>query len=554
MQHDPVFIGVDVGTGSARAGIFRANGEMLASARHDIRLWRDTGKHAEQSSDDIWLAVCHAVRSAVFEARIVPERIAGVGFDAACSLVLLSPAGRPVSVSDSGDPARNVIVWMDHRAEPEASIINQTGHRILRHVGNNMSPEMQLPKLLWLKKNRPESYAATGHFFDLADYLTWRATGSLIRSTCTLTCKWAYDGANASWPSDFLTLIDLEDHVADRFARIGQDIALPGTALPGGLCRAASEDLGLRAGTPVGSGIIDAHAGGIGTLGGKGTDPAGQIAYVFGTSACLMATTREPVFTPGIWGPYYDAMIPGQWLNEGGQSLAGDAIRHCVETHPAFPDAKAKASIDGVAPLKWIERAILNHQDGSEAVMNSAFELHLVPEFLGNRSPHADPAARALIAGLDMETGISGLLRVYAAAVRSVAYGARQTIGALRSRGLPIESVVISGGAAASPLLRQWVADAVNLPVNVPECTEPVLLGAAMLGASACNHYASLLDAADAMVRTKSILYPDPRFQDMHRRGFAAFEDLQATGKRLRAIMEPNSKHSNVDEFSHLIS
>lgn len=154
-----LFLGVDVGTGSARAGLFDVQGTMLASAKEDIQLFREAGDIAEQSSEDIWDAVCRAVRRAVKEADASPETIAGVGFDATCSLVVLGEGGTPLSVSRTGEPARNIIVWMDHRATAQAERINKGGHPVLRYVGGTISPEMETPKLLWLAEEMPETFA-----------------------------------------------------------------------------------------------------------------------------------------------------------------------------------------------------------------------------------------------------------------------------------------------------------------------------------------------------------------------------------------------------------
>ncbi|HVL21514.1 MAG TPA: FGGY family carbohydrate kinase, partial [Amaricoccus sp.] len=152
------FLGIDVGTGSARAGVFDAAGTMKAAAKHDIRIWREPGAIVEQSSADIWAAVCASVRAALAEAAIDPAEIGGVGFDATCSLVVLGPGGAPLPVGPSGDPARDVIVWMDHRAVAQAERINAGGHDVLRFVGGVISPEMETPKLLWLAERMPASF------------------------------------------------------------------------------------------------------------------------------------------------------------------------------------------------------------------------------------------------------------------------------------------------------------------------------------------------------------------------------------------------------------
>ncbi|RWG35136.1 FGGY family pentulose kinase, partial [Mesorhizobium sp.] len=321
------FIGIDIGTGSARAGVFDEAGAMLASAKADIATWHAEGHIVEQSSKDIWRAVATTVREAVSLAGISAQSVHGIGFDATCSLVVLGPGGEPLTVSPSGDPERNIIVWMDHRATEQARRINGTGEDVLRYVGGTISPEMETPKLLWLAENMPRTFAAAWQFMDLADFLTWRATGSLARSTCTVTCKWTYLAHEARWDDGYFRKVGLGALADEEFARIGTEVVAPGSALPNGLRSKAAAELGLLPGTPVAAGMIDAHAGGIGSVGARGGagDVATRMAYVFGTSACTMTTTEHAAFVPGVWGPYFSAMVPGLWLNEGGQSAAGAA-------------------------------------------------------------------------------------------------------------------------------------------------------------------------------------------------------------------------------------
>src|SRR5690606_36223455 len=107
-------------------GLFDRDGRMVAADKRDIALWREGAAIAEQSSNDIWSAVCEAVRGAVAKAGIEPSLVAGIGFDATCSLVVLGDGGRPLPVGRSGNPERNIIVWMDHRAIEQAERINAT--------------------------------------------------------------------------------------------------------------------------------------------------------------------------------------------------------------------------------------------------------------------------------------------------------------------------------------------------------------------------------------------------------------------------------------------
>ena len=542
---EPAFIGVDVGTTSARAGIFTADGTLLATARQPIAIWHEAGDIVEQSSPDIWTACTEAVRAVLKEAGQSPSTVRGIGFDATCSLVVLDRGGNPLSVSGSGDPRRNVIVWMDHRAIAQADRINETGDEVLRYVGGIISPEMETPKLLWLKEHLPATYHGAGHFFDLADYLTYRATGITTRSMCTLTCKWTYLAHERRWSRRYFERIGLGELLADNCEKIGGEIAEPGVALGDGLLPESAAALGLLPGTPVGAALIDAHTGGIGTVGAEGADgePVNvldRLAYIMGTSACIMATTETPRFVPGVWGPYFSGMIPGLWLNEGGQSAAGAGIEHLVRSHPAYPEAAAAAKAAHMSLLDFLERrAVARFQTvGETAVL--ARNTHVLPEFLGNRSPHADPNARAVIAGLDLDCDLDSLERLFVSGLCGLAYGLADVVDVMRAHTIPCRMMVISGGASRSPVVRQIMADTTGLTVALPATPEPVLLGAAMLGAVAGGAFASLRDAMQAMSRLGPVTRATPamtRFHSAKRRVYALMRQFE---KDSRTAMRAN--------------
>ena len=495
-------IGVDVGTGSARAGVFDADGHLLGTDKADITVHRAGDGRIEQSSAEIWSAVCTAVRGAVAAATVAPERIGGMGFDATCSLVVLGAGGASLPVGDPDLADRDVIVWMDHRALDQAARINATGHAVLDYVGGRISPEMQTPKLLWLKENRPEVFDRAWQFFDMTDWLGWRATDSTARSVCTLTCKWTYLAHESRWDDSYFREIGLGELADEEFARIGTEILQPGTTLGRGLTARAARDLGLPEGTAVGAGLIDAHAGGIGTVGAEGGGGAeANLAYVFGTSSCTMTTTADPVFVPGVWGPYYSAMVPGTWLNEGGQSAAGAAIDQLIRFHPHAPEAFGQAEAAGMSLPAWLaERCAERAADPAE-VVSLVRGRHVVPEVLGNRAPHADPNTRAVIAGIGMADGLDDLVSLYAASLCGLGYGLRQIVEAQAERGIDLARIVLSGGAGRTAFVRQLLADTAGMEVSIPATGEPVLLGSAMLGAVACGTHPNIEAAMGAMSR-----------------------------------------------------
>lgn len=532
---DPHYvIGVDVGTGSARAGIFELTGRMVSSAKHDITLFRASGSIVEQSSAEIWSAVCDAVKGALSQAAVPPDRIAGIGFDATCSLVVLGSGGQSLPVGPSEHAERDTIVWMDHRAVTQAQRINATDHEVLKYVGGRISPEMETPKLLWLLENKPEVFAAAWQFFDLTDFLTWRATGDLSRSTCTVTCKWTYLAHERRWDESYFRTVGLGVLADEAFARIGQNVVDPGTPLGAGLTAAAAAALGLQVGTPVATGVIDAHAGGIGTVGADGHAES-CLAYVFGTSSCTMTTTRRPVFVPGVWGPYFSAMVPDAWLNEGGQSVAGAAIEHLLSMHPAAPDARRRAHDAGQSLPELLAGLATQAAASLSDAVALVDGLHVVPEFLGNRAPLADPQARAVIAGLGMDDDLESLIALYVAGLCGIGYGLRQIIEAQADAGAPIERVVISGGAGRSDLVRQLLADATGKAVLATRAEEPVMLGAAMLGAVAGGLFDGVQSAMVGMSQISRRHEPAAgTVAACHEARFRAFKQLQAVAREIR--------------------
>lgn len=525
----PYVIGVDVGTASARAAIFDLGGRLVASAAHPIQVFRPRADHVEQSSRDIWRSVCRAVRECLSTTALDPGRIAGVSFGATCSLVLLDDADQPLTASLDGDPEHNVIVWMDHRATAEAEAINATGHRVLEYVGGRISPEMQPPKLMWLKTYLPATWARARRCFDLADYLVYEACHEDVRSVCTVVCKWTYLGHEAErggWDRSFFDAIDLSDLFAPN--RAGERVQPLGTRA-GGLTASAARALGLREGTTVGVGIIDAHAGGIGSLGmaaDGGRVSQSQLertlALIGGTSSCHMATSPEPRFVEGVWGPYYGAMIPGLWLTEGGQSATGALLDHMIDNHAYAPQLKREAQERRVTVYELLNRRVseLAEVNGTETTA----DLHVLPDFHGNRSPRADPHARGGVSGLTLDSSLDSLVRLYLATIQAIAYGTRHIIEVLNSSGYRIERIHACGGGTKNPLWMQQHADATNCGIYVAHASEPVLLGAGILAAVAARQYGSIVEAMGAMSPRADAIVPCASDAPFHARKYEVFK------------------------------
>lgn len=505
------FVGVDVGTGSARAGVFDADGRLRGQAASPITTYRPRPGFAQQSAAQIWGAVAAAVRGAVSAAGVAPADISGIGFDATCSLVVTGAQGAAVSVCPDDSAGQDVILWMDHRALGDAAAINAIGGPPLAYVGGAISPEMELPKLRWLKREKPAAWAQAAACFDLPDWLVQRATGTDIRSLCSLVCKWTYLGHKGlqgeGWDDAFLHAIGLGDLAQDNHSRIGARLAAPGQYC-GGITDAAAQELGLLAGTPVAASMIDAHAGALGTLGvglGAGAALDGRLALIAGTSTCHITLTPKPVFVPGIWGPYFGVVTDRLWALEGGQSAAGALLDSVVAGHAASAALERQAQAQGCRVTDLIAAHLAGMADETATLTQ---DRHLQPDVHGNRSPRAEPWRKGGMAGLTLDSGLDDLALAYLAAVQALAYGTRHILQVMRDHGVPVDTLVVSGGLARNTLFLREHADATGCNVIVPDQPEPVLLGCAMLGAVAAGAQPDLPAAMARMSGAGVVIAP----------------------------------------------
>ncbi len=558
MNTDNCVIGVDVGTGSARAGVFDRYGRTLGIGIEPIQTWRPRPHYVEQSSDDIWRAVGVAVRAALAAAKIRPEQVAGISYDATCSLVVLDRSGQPLSVDTEGDNERNVIVWMDHRATGEAEEINSGAYEVLRYVGGSISPEMETPKLLWLKRHLPATWKEAGKFYDLADFMVSRSAGIDVRSLCTVVCKWTYlghEGENGRWDHEFFNTVGLEDLFDGD--KVVSDVRPIGTGV-GKLTAISANELGLTIDCIVGVGMIDAHAGGLGLLGAALRDNSAKhesdrnsssiasdafssvphrldlsrletaLGLIVGTSSCLMAVSREPRFIPSIWGPYFGAMVPGLWLTEGGESASGAAIDHAVANHANAAALFQLSSQNGITPYELLNAEIARLAESAKLPHPALLtrDLHTLPYYLGNRSPHADPHARGLMDGLSLDDSITTQALQYYATIQSLAYGTREVVETMNANGYRIDTLFVTGGGTKNPLLLQEFADATGLSLALPREPEAVLLGTAMLAAAAAGIYADVPSAMYAMSASGGIISPNATTFEYHRVKYQIYQEL----------------------------
>jgi len=271
----------------------------------------------------------------------------------------------------------------------------------------------------------------------------------------------------------------------------------------GTLNEKASKELGLPVGVAVGSGVIDAYAGWIGTvgvqvdgLGGSGgsdlDQASGRLAAVAGTSTCHLVMSREPIFVNGVWGPYRDVLIPGQWMAEGGQSATGELLRHVVETHPAYitKSGLPEGGLGDKSIYEYLNEhlAKLAEQNNAPSISHLARHIFFYGDLWGNRSPIADPNMKGALIGMSSDTSLDSLALLYYATMEFIAMQTRHIIDTMNDAGHSISSIFMSGGQCRNKILMDLIATVCDMPVVIPEYIgAAVVHGAAMLGAKAAG-------------------------------------------------------------------
>lgn len=253
-----------------------------------------------------------------------------------------------------------------------------------------------------------------------------------------------------------------------------------------------------------------------------------HLALIAGTSSCVMALSAEDRATTGVWGPYFGAVLPGVWLNEGGQSATGALLDHIIRWHSAGgePDTKMHLAIAA--------RIMALRQHEGRAL---ADRLHVLPDFHGNRSPLGDPFALGVISGLTLDSDFDSLCRLYWRTSVSIALGVRHILETLNTRGYAIDTLHVTGGHTKNAVLMELYADATGCTVVESAAKDATLLGMAMVAATAAGLYPDLDGACAAMQQGGRSRLPDPAARPQFDKDYRIFLEMLRQRQAIDAMV-----------------
>jgi L-ribulokinase len=531
---DKFAIGIDYGTESGRVVVVRVRtGEVIASAIEaypdgviDERLPKGPKlKHdwALQNPQDYLTVVAKAVPKALKQARVKGDDVIGIGTDFTASSPLPTKHdGTPLCFLPKyrKDPHAWVKLWKHHAAQPEANLINEVGRarneQFVHVYGGRYSSEWMLSKLLQILNEAPEVYAATDRFIESADWIAWQLTGEEKRNECTAGYKAMWIKGKGFPSPEFFGA--LNPQFANVVAEKLSDTYYPLGTRSGGLTAEWAQKTGLREGTPVSIGNVDAH---VSVPACKVTE-VGSLVMIMGTSICHVLLGSDRRMVEGMCGTVEDGIVPGLWGYEAGQSAVGDIFAWFFE-HGVTPQLRDESRKQKLPVADLLEKRAAALRPGESGLL-------ALDWWNGNRSILVDVDLTGMMLGYTLATTPE---EIYRAIIEATAFGTRQIIEAFETKGLPVRNLYACGGLPErNRLLMQIYADVTGREILLPKQLQTCpALGAAMHGAVAAGRdgggYDSIFQAAEHMAHLQKLTYrPRPEAHAVYNELFKEYQLL----------------------------
>jgi xylulokinase len=489
-------MGIDIGTGGARAIIIDQGGALVGAATAEYPLHTPRPLWAEQDPADWWRAARTAIGGALAGAGIDGDQVQGIGLTGQMHGLALLDA--------QGEVLRPAILWCDGRtAEQCVEITDRVGaSRLIELTCNPALTGFTAPKFLWVRQHEPTLYEKARQAVLPKDYLRFKLTGAFATEVSDASGTLLFDVANRRWSTEMLGRLDID---AGLLPPVYESTVASAAVSP-----EAAALTGLKAGTPVVGGGGDQAAGGL----GNGIVRPGLVSSTIGSSGVVFAFTEKPWLDPLGRVHTFCHAVPGKWHVMGVTLGAGLSLRW-FRDQLGQPE-RAMGDLAGVDPYVYLMQEAEAAPAGSEGLI-------YLPYLMGERTPHLDPEARAVFFGL---TGRHTRAHMIRSILEGVAYSLRDSLEILREMGAPLGEVRFSGGGARSALWRQIQADVFGLPGVTLNVGEGPAFGAALLAGVGTGAYATVEEACDATLRVEECTAPQPESVGVYARYYPIYRAL----------------------------
>ena len=492
-----VFLGIDVGTSGTKSLAMREDGKILGSATADYPLSNPKPGWSEQEPVDWWDAAVASVKKALKSGRVKPDDVAGIG--------LSGQMHGSVFLDKSGSVIRPAILWNDQRTAVEcAEIEKKAGGRekLIGMVANPALTGFTAPKILWLRKHEPKNFDRCVKILLPKDYVRYRLTGEFATEVSDASGTLLLDVRNRKWSKPLLDKLNLSEKLLPAVYE-SEDVS-------GKLSDAAAKALGLKKGVPVVGGGGDQAAGAI----GNGIVRRGIISATMGTSGVVFAHSDDVQIDPQGRVHTFCHAVRGKWHVMGVVLSAGGSLQW-------YRNQLAAQEITDAKRLKTDPYNLITEQ-ASEAPAGSE-GLFFLPYLTGERTPHADPYARAAWIGLSLRHDRSHLIR---SVMEGATYAMRDCLEIINGMNVPIREIRLSGGGARSEFWRQMQSDVYGRRVCTINAEEGPAFGVALLAAAGTGRYKGVSEACNAVIRVVTSTDPQAEAKRAYSKSYPMFRKL----------------------------
>ncbi|MFP3155562.1 xylulokinase [Lachnospiraceae bacterium ZAX-1] len=498
-------LGIDLGTSACKIAVFSREGEIIATAAKDYRVYYPREHWAEQNPDEWWIAICEGIKEALLHAKINAKEIAGIGVD--------GQSWSSVAIDKTGNVLVNTPIWMDTRASKICDRLNKQigSEKIFKVSGNSLQPSYTTAKIIWYKENLPHMYKNIDKILQSNSFIVFRLTGICSQEKSQGYGLHCFGNKEGVWDDDMCRLLGIERQMLPDIYECHHVV--------GTLTKEAAEQTGLFSGTPVVAGGLDAACG---TLGagvihdGETQEQGGQAG---GMSICMDTYHADPRLILSCH------VVEGKWLLQGGTTGGGGIMRWLEREFGAYEREIGKEQHKSSLEL---------FNEAAEKIAPASDGVVFLPYMSGERSPIWDIHAKGVYYGLDFSKTKAHMIR---AAMEGVAYALKHNLEVAKEAGAKVDVLRAMGGSANSLLWTQIKADITKKPIAVPAADTATTLGAAILAGVGTGVYKDFQEAVDLTVHIKREHAPNLEHEQQYDKNYKIYRELY---DNLKGIMKEN--------------
>lgn len=495
-----VFLGVDVGTSGTKTLAMREDGTILSSATIEYPLYSPRPGWSEQNPEDWWQATIKSIRKVLKAGKIKSKDVKGIG--------LSGQMHGSVFLNKKHEVIRPALLWNDQRTAAEcAEIEKRAGGRkkLIRMVANPALTGFTAPKILWLRNNEPRNFDKTVQVLLPKDYIRYRLTGEFATEVSDASGTLLLDVKRRKWSRPLLSKLELDASLLPEVYE-SEDVS-------GYLNDQAAKLLGLAKGVAVVGGGGDQAAGAV----GNGIVKKGAISATMGTSGVVFAHSDEVQIDPEGRVHTFCHAVRNKWHVMGVVLSAGGSLQWY--RNQLCEQQIASAKRQKIDPYQLITKQAAEAPAGSEG-------LFFLPYLTGERTPHANPDARAAWIGLSLRHGRPHLSR---AVIEGATYAMRDSLEIIQELNIPVKEIRLSGGGARSAFWKQVQADIYGRKVVTINAEEGPAYGVALLAAAGTGAYKDVVEACSATIRIVDSTNVNSKAKKIYNQAYPVFRDLYAS-------------------------